>query len=102
MESINYVESRGKIGSCIFNYPDEELMNLYRRAILEEIETYAIEYVCIDINTTLTHDDKLALKLGQLVINQEEFVKSELDLDLLKRYYIDISGPKKFTSDDII
>ena len=79
-------------------------MNLYRRAILEEIETYAIEYVCFDINTTLTHDDVLALKLGQLVIDNEKFEKEEIikeDWDL-KRYYVDISGPRKFTSDDII
>ena len=39
MESISHIESRGKVGSCIFNYSDVELMNLYRRAILEEIET---------------------------------------------------------------
>jgi len=102
MEPITYVESRGKFGSCIFNYSDIELMNLYRRAILEEIETYAIEYVCFDINTTMSHDDKLALKLGQLVIDNEEFVRQELDLDLSKRYYIDIRGPKKFTSNDIV
>jgi len=100
MESISHIESRGKVGSCIFKYSDIELMNLYRRAILEEIETYAIEYACFDINTTLTHDDKLALKLGQLVIDNEELTKEELDLS--KRYYIDVSGPRKFTSDDII
>lgn len=100
MEPISHIKAEGKIGSCIFNYSDIELMNLYRRSILEEIETYCIEYVCFDINTTSTHDDKLALKLGQLVIDNEEFTKEEVDIS--KRYYIDISGPKKFTSDDII
>ena len=40
--------------------------------------------------------------MGQLVIDNEEFVREELDLDLFKRYYIDVSGPRKFTSDDII
>lgn len=102
MEPISNIKSRGKVGSCVFNFSDIELMNLYRRAILEEIETYAIEYVCVDINTTLTHDDKLALKLGQLVIDNEKFVNEGLDKDLTKRYYIDVSGPVKFTSDDII
>jgi len=101
MEPISYIKSEEKIGSCVFNYSDIELMNLYRRAILEEIETYAIEYVCFDINTTQTHDDKLALKLGQLVIDNEEFVRQGLDQELYKRYDIDIAGPTKFTSDDI-
>lgn len=101
MEPISHIKTEGKIGSCVFNYSDIELMNLYRRSILEEIETYCIEYVCFDINTTSTHDDKLALKLGQLVIDNEEFTKEELDVDLTKRYYIDISGPKKFTSNHI-
>jgi hypothetical protein len=102
MEPISHIKIEEKIGSCIFNYSDEELMNLYRRAILDEIETYAIEYVCFDINTTTSHDDKFALKFGQLVIDNEEFIRRGLDLDLSKRYYIDIIGPKKFTSDDII
>jgi len=101
MEPISHIESRGKIGSCVFNYSDAELMNLYRRAILDEIETYAIEYVCFEENTTATHDDKLALKLGQLVIDNEKFMARELNLDLDKRYHIEVSGPYKFTSDDI-
>ena len=100
MEAISYIESRGKIGSCIFNYSDEALMNLYRRAILAEIETYAIEYVCFDINTTSTHDEILALKFGQLVINNDELTKEEVDIT--KRYYVDVSGPRKLTSNDII
>lgn len=101
MQPITNIKSVGKVGSCVFNYSDIELMNLYRRAILSEIETYAIEYVCFDDNTSSLHDDLIAMRLGQLVIDHDEFVDKKLDQDLNKRYYVDISGPKKFTSEDI-
>lgn len=102
MESINHIKSKGKVGSCIFNYLDVELTNLYRRALLKEIETYAIEYACFDINTTVLHDEQLALRLGLVVIDNNKFIELGLDQDLDKKYYVDVEGKGKFTSNDII
>lgn len=99
---IGNIEHDEKMGSCIFRSSDIELVNLYRRAILSEIETFAIEYVCFDVNNTSLHDESIALRLGLLVIDNEKFIADNLHEDLYKRYYVDISGPSKFTSDDII
>jgi hypothetical protein len=102
MKPISHIKSDGRVGSCIFNYPNEDLMNLYRRAILSEIETYAIEYACFDINISVLHDELLGLRLAQLVIDHDKFINEKLDEDLDKRYYVDVSGPGKVTTDDII
>lgn len=101
MDLISDIKSDGKFGSAIFNNSDITLVNLLRRSIMSEIETYAIEYVIFDINTTSMHDERLASRLGQLVIDNERFEKKNLHLDLERKYNIDVNGEGRFTSDDI-
>lgn len=108
---ISNISSKNNIGSGIFHSSDITLVNLFRRAILQEIETYAIEYAVFDVNQSPLHDEKIALKLGQLVIDYNRFEELGLHLDLDKRYNIDVTGVKDpllsefrgypVTSDDI-
>lgn len=98
---ITHIKTDGNEGSAIFNTSDLALVNLLRRAILQEIETYAIEYVIFDVNNSPLHDDKLALLMGQLVIDYNEFERRGLHLNLDTRYEVDIKGNRKFLSTDI-
>lgn len=72
--------------------------NLLRRAIMSEIETYAIHIVSFDYNSSSRHDSILAHRLGLLVINNENFVPDENGEKIV---HIDVSGPHEFTTDDI-
>lgn len=95
---IDHLEIRESHSTAVFKTNDLTHVNLLRRAILSEIETYAIEYVIFHINTSSRHDETLALRLGQLVIDHSKFDSSNL------RYNIDVGSedePVDFTSDDI-
>lgn len=96
---IDYITDKNGYATGLFTSRDLTHANLLRRAILSEIETYAIEYVIFQTNTSSRHDEVIALKLGQLVIDHSKFNDSQL------RYKIDVGSDDemtKFTSDDII
>lgn len=81
-----------------FESQDEAEVNMLRRAILSEIETYAIDEVRILINTGPRIDEILALRLGQLVIDHTRFVPpTEGDF----RTRINFEGPGLFTTEHI-
>lgn len=95
---IDQIEVGDIYSTAVFRTNDLTHVNLLRRAILSEIETYAIEYVIFHTNTSSRHDEILALRLGQLVIDHSRFDNSKL------RYTIEVGSedePVEFTSDDI-
>lgn len=86
------------IATGLFRTNDVAEANLLRRAILSEIDTYTIDIVVFQINTSPRHDEIIALLLGQLVIDHSKFDDRLVD----EHIAIDVSGPLKFTSDHII
>lgn len=98
MDRITNIETDGNIVSGVFLTNDISEVNMLRRAILSELDTYAIDIVVFNINTSARHDEIVALRLGQLVIDNTRFVPPQ-EGDF--RTTIDVSGPKIFTTDDI-
>ena len=98
MESIDNVNTDGRVTTALFRTDDVAKVNLLRRAILSEIETHAIDYVIFQTNTSPRHDEILALRLGQLVIDHSSFNPPE-DEDV--RVHIDVEGPVNVTTEHI-
>jgi DNA-directed RNA polymerase subunit D len=88
----------GNIVSGVFHTEDVAEANMLRRSILSEIETYAIDIVTFHINGSSRHDEIIAVRLGQLVIDNNKFEPPE-DGDLKIR--IDVRGPIDFTTEHI-
>lgn len=98
MERITDLQVADNIITATFVTDDVSEANMLRRAILSEIETYAIDIVVFYVNTSPRHDEIIALRLGQLVIDHERFTPpAEGDF----RTRIDFSGPGVLTSDNI-
>lgn len=92
---------------CQFHIATEDvaLVNHLRRAIIGEIPTYAIDIIIFYYNISPLHDELLALRLGQLVIDHTQFQPEENE----HRISFEVFGPKEdsddfnyyFTTDDI-
>lgn len=98
MDRISNVEIRDERLTGFFQTNDIYEINMLQRAILTEVETYAIDIVMFDKNNSSRHDEIIALRLGQLVIDNSRFVPPETG-DF--KAHIDVSGPGEFTTDDI-
>lgn len=61
-----------------WNTNDSSLVNLLRRSILSEITTNCIEYVIFNINTSSRPDEIIALRLGQLVLNNDKYIQKDM------------------------
>jgi len=94
MDRIENITITDNIVSALFLTNDVSEINLFKRAIMSEIETYAIDIVVFHTNTSPRHDEIIALRLGQLVIDNTRFVPPP-DTDY--KFRIDISGPSDGT-----
>jgi hypothetical protein len=92
------LQIRNNTATIHFATTDVVEMNMFRRAILAEIETFAIDEVNILINTGPRIDELLALRLGQLVIDHTRFAPPP-EGDFKTR--IDFEGPGMLTTDHI-
>jgi DNA-directed RNA polymerase alpha subunit len=107
MDLISQVETTDDITSAIFLTDDILWINMLRRAIMSEIETYAIDIVIFSENSSARHDEIIALRLGQLVIDHTLFVPTKIQGDILMddepsfKTNIIATGPKVFTTNDI-
>jgi DNA-directed RNA polymerase alpha subunit len=99
MEQLRNVETNGSKTSAVFLTDDFSKANMLRRAIYNEIDTYAIEFVIFDVNTSAREDEILALRMGQCVIDHTRFVPPE---ERNYRYHIDFAGPGVFTTEHIV
>lgn len=75
---------------------DSGIVNVLRRSILTEIETFSIDIVTFHENTSPRLDEVLALRLGQCVIDNTRYDKGQ---DF--KTTIDVKGPANVTTDDI-
>jgi len=98
MERIVNIETTGNITSALFLTKDIAEINLLRRAILSEIETYAIDVVVFQHNTSPRHDEIIALRLGQLAIDHSRFIPPK---EGNFKTHIDFQGPGIFTTEHI-
>jgi DNA-directed RNA polymerase alpha subunit len=92
---VDFEEADNK-ASFIVKTDDISKVNLLRRALMSEIETYAIDIVTFNVNTSPRHDEIIALRLGQLVIDHTRF-----DPNIHSEAVIEVHGPHYFTTDDI-
>lgn len=99
MEQFRDIKTNNLITSAVFITDDLGRANMLRRAILSEIDTYAIEFVVFHVNTSAREDEILALRLAQCVIDHTRFVVPN---DANYHYHIDFSGPGTFTTDHIV
>jgi len=98
MERIINIETIGNVTSALFLTKDIAEVNMLKRAIMSEIDTYAIDIVIFQTNTSPRHDEILALRLGQLVIDHTRFLPPQIG-DF--RTHIDFKGPGELTTDNI-
>lgn len=98
MDRFSNINTQDNITSALFNSTDIAEANLLKRAILSEINTYAIDIVIFHTNTTARHDEIIALRLGQLPIDHSRFNPIN-ESDFTTR--VDFSGPGKFTTQHI-
>ena len=98
MEKIVDVET-DDVGNVTGTYMTDDIAeaNIFRRAAMAEIETYAIEYVAFDVNTSARYDETLALRFGQLVIDHTQFNIFEDEF----KTRLSVTGPAEVTTDDI-
>jgi DNA-directed RNA polymerase subunit D len=68
-----------------------------RRALLNDIETYAIDIVTFDVNTTSRHDELIAFRLGQLVIDHTKY-----NYGNNFKTHVSFTGPGVFNTSHII
>lgn len=98
MYRVSDIHTVDNITTAIFLNKDIAAVNLFRRAVLSEIDTYCIDIVTFHVNTSPRHDETLALRLGQLIIDNNKFVPPEKG-DF--KFRIDFSGPGELTTDNI-
>ena len=94
MDRVENINITDNIVTALFRTHDVAEINLFKRAIMSEIETYAIDIVVFHTNTSPRHDEIIALRLGQLVIDNSQFTPPPND-DY--KFRIDISGPNDDT-----
>jgi DNA-directed RNA polymerase alpha subunit len=69
---VPLLDGISKVQFTVFT-PDISLVNLLRRSLLSEIETFAIDIVVFHTNNSPRHDEILALRFGQLIIDHSRF-----------------------------
>lgn len=99
MDRFKNIETSKLITTVIFNSSNIAEVNMLRRSIYASVESYAIDYVVFDTNVSARHDEIIALRLGQCVIDNDKFVPPTDGTDF--KAHIDVSGPGWFTTDDI-
>lgn len=92
------VDRNNALCTIVLNTTDVTQVNMLRRAMLSEIETYAIDIVTFNENTSCRHDEIVAFRLGQLVIDHDRFVPDENDQFTTE---INVEGPLHFSTADI-
>jgi DNA-directed RNA polymerase alpha subunit len=79
MDRFSNINTTGLVTTALFRTTDVTEANMLRRSILSEIETWAIDLVIFNVNTTPRHDEIVAQRLGLLVIDHSRFIPPETE-----------------------
>lgn len=102
--SLKYtkLEEKNNIAKYKLHTSDGTEANLLRICILKNVDVYKVDYITYDQNESLYVEEKIALRVGQCPIIQDNIEKL---LERKNRFYFDVStGPNQrrwFTTDDI-
>jgi DNA-directed RNA polymerase alpha subunit len=97
-DRITNINVKDKMTTALFLSNDIAEINMFRRAILSEIDTYAIDIVVFQTNSSPRHDETIALRLGQLAIDHSRFIPPE---EGNFKTHIDFQGPGQFNTNHI-
>lgn len=76
---------------------DEVMANMLCRAVMSEIETYAIHIALFDVNESPRIDEIIAHRLGMLPIDQTKYQHISDE----HQYHVDFTGPGWLTTEHI-
>lgn len=97
VQNIRTDDNRVTTGTFVTN--DVALVNAFRRALMSEISTYAINFVTFNINHSPRSDEALAFRLGGLPIDQTRLVIPEGQTELTVHFHVE--GPLSVTTQHI-
>lgn len=97
MDSIQNVRTNdNRVTTGTFATTDVALVNAFRRAMMSEITTYAINFVIYKTNHSPRSDEALAFRLGALPIDQTRLVIPQGQTELRVPFYA--KGPLHVTT----
>lgn len=98
------VINRPKLCELVIRGADVGLINKFRRAILRNVETLAIDDVIIEINSSVLPDETIAHRLCLLPIapSSELLVDGEVSIPFTLEGVGDLTYKKKITSNNIV
>lgn len=96
--------NRPKICELVIKGADLELINKFRRAIMKNVETLAIDDVIIEINSSVLPDETIAHRLCLLPITPSSDLPGggEVSIPFTLGGVGDLTYKKKITSNDIV
>lgn len=101
MDRIRNINIIGEKVTALFETDDVSEVNLLDIAMKNYINTFAIGIVIFHTNNSSRHDEIIALRLGQLSIDNELFVSPKFSGTEDYKVRIDVEGPLEVTTEHI-
>lgn len=100
VRSIDVSGIKGDVVTVHLDAVNVAQVNIFRRALLGHIETYAIEYVTFYVNSSVECDETIAFYLGQIVIDNLLYQNGD-GYSFMIEWQGPATGLREITTDDI-